>query len=67
MIYLFVIIIFKFILECTCDCICDSHGPISIMGDHTHKKNDFMFSYRFMSMQMNNIKQERKKLIVVIQ
>ena len=36
--------------------------PISIMGDHTHKKNDFMFSYRFMSMQMNNIKQGTKKV-----
>jgi hypothetical protein len=32
------------------------------MGDHTHKKNDFMFSYRFMSMQMNNIKQGTKKV-----
>ena len=28
----------------------DSHGPISIMGDHIHKKNEYMFSYRLMKM-----------------
>ena len=63
MIYLFVIIIFKFsYLNAHEIAYADSHGPISIMGDHTHKKNDFMFSYRFMSMQMNNIKQGTKKV-----
>ena len=66
MLYLLIItIIFKFshliAHEIT---YADSHGPISIMGDHTHKKNDFMFSYRFMSMQMNNIKQGTKKVSV---
>ncbi len=35
----------------------DAHAPISIMGDHTHKKGEFMFSYRFMLMNMDNIKQ----------
>ena len=30
----------------------DSHAPISVMGDHTHKKNEVMFSYRFMKMQL---------------
>ena len=28
----------------------DSHAPISVMADHTHKKNEMMFSYRFMNM-----------------
>lgn len=34
----------------------DGHAPISIMGDHTHGKGEFMFSYRFMSMNMEDIK-----------
>jgi len=29
-----------------------SHGPIGVMGDHTHNKGEFMVSYRFMSMEM---------------
>ncbi len=29
-----------------------SHGPIGVMGDHMHKKGEFMFSYRFMRMDM---------------
>tara|TARA_B100000886_G_scaffold309469_1_gene243667 strand:- start:2339 stop:3367 length:1029 start_codon:yes stop_codon:yes gene_type:complete len=33
--------------------LADSHGPISIMGEHIHKKNEVMFSYRFRSMKMN--------------
>ncbi len=32
----------------------DAHAPISIMGEHTHKQGEFMFSYRFMSMTMTN-------------
>ena len=31
----------------------DGHGPISIMGDHYHKKGEFMFSYRYMPMWMD--------------
>jgi len=30
----------------------DSHAPIGVMGDHLHKKNEWMFSYRFMRMEM---------------
>lgn len=30
----------------------DSHAPIGVMGDHTHNRGDWMFSYRFMSMSM---------------
>jgi hypothetical protein len=30
----------------------DSHAPIGVMGDHMHKVGEFMFSYRFMEMQM---------------
>jgi len=32
----------------------DSHAPIGVMGDHTHKKGEFMISYRFMSMPMED-------------
>ena len=32
----------------------DSHAPIGVMGDHLHKKGEFMFSYRFMTMQMKD-------------
>jgi len=28
------------------------HAPIGVMGDHMHKKGEWMFSYRFMRMQM---------------
>jgi hypothetical protein len=31
----------------------DGHAPVSVMGDHYHKKGEFMFSYRFMPMWMN--------------
>lgn len=30
----------------------NTHGPIGVMGDHLHKKNEWMLSYRFMSMEM---------------
>lgn len=30
----------------------DAHAPISVMGDHKHEKGEFMFSYRFMHMNM---------------
>ncbi|MEM1371065.1 MAG: transporter [Pseudomonadota bacterium] len=30
----------------------DGHAPIGVMGDHMHKKGEFMFSYRFMRMDM---------------
>jgi len=29
-----------------------SHAPIGVMGDHLHKKGEWMFSYRFMRMHM---------------
>jgi hypothetical protein len=33
----------------------DDHAPISIMGDHTHGKGDWMVSYRYMHMNMNGM------------
>lgn len=30
----------------------DGHAPIGVMGDHVHKKGEWMFSYRFMTMDM---------------
>ncbi len=30
----------------------DGHAPISVMGDHYHKKGEFMLSYRYMPMWM---------------
>lgn len=35
----------------------DSHAPISVMGDHTHKQGEWMFSYRFMHMTMSGLQQ----------
>lgn len=32
----------------------DSHAPIGVMGDHRHKDGEFMFSYRYMSMSMED-------------
>ncbi len=34
----------------------DSHGPIGMMGDHTHNKGEVMFSYRYMYMDMDGLK-----------
>lgn len=33
----------------------DGHAPISVMGDHTHGKGEFMFSYRYMFMNMEDL------------
>jgi len=35
----------------------DGHAPISVMGDHIHNKGDWMFSYRYMYMNMEDLKQ----------
>ncbi len=35
----------------------DEHAPISIMGDHTHSKGGFMASYRYMRMDMDDMRQ----------
>lgn len=35
----------------------DGHAPISVMGDHVHKKGGLMFSYRFMTMDMRHLRQ----------
>lgn len=32
----------------------DSHAPIGVMGDHMHGKGEWMFSYRFMRMHMED-------------
>lgn len=38
----------------------DSHAPIGVMGDHIHQKGEWMVSYRFMSMNMqDNIKGDK--------
>ena len=42
--------------------LADSHGPISLMGDHTHKKGEVMFSYRFSKMEMNKLMNGTKQL-----
>ena len=34
----------------------DSHGPIGMMGDHTHNIGELMFSYRYMQMEMDGIR-----------
>lgn len=31
----------------------DAHAPITIMGDHVHKKGQWMLSYRYMQMRMS--------------
>lgn len=35
----------------------DGHAPISVMADHTHHKGEFMFSYRYMTMDMKTLRQ----------
>lgn len=33
----------------------DGHAPISVMGDHMHGKGEWMFSYRYMHMNMADL------------
>ncbi len=35
----------------------DGHAPISVMADHVHHKGGFMFSYRYMTMDMQQLRQ----------
>ncbi|WP_232622910.1 hypothetical protein [Pareuzebyella sediminis] len=35
----------------------DGHAPISVMGDHMHGKGEWMFSYRYMRMDMDDLKE----------
>jgi len=32
----------------------DGHAPIGVMGDHLHKQNEWMISYRYMEMRMED-------------
>ena len=34
----------------------DSHAPIGVMGDHTHKKGEIMLSYRYVNMTMSGMR-----------
>jgi hypothetical protein len=34
----------------------DAHAPIGVMGDHTHEPGEWMFSYRYMRMGMNGMR-----------
>nr|WP_299387038.1 transporter [Allomuricauda sp.] len=34
----------------------DGHAPISVMGDHMHGKGEWMFSYRYMYMNMDGLR-----------
>ncbi|OEK09765.1 alpha amylase [Flavivirga aquatica] len=36
----------------------DGHAPISVMADHVHHKDEFMFSYRYMTMDMQQLRQD---------
>ena len=42
----------------------DSHGPITVMGDHLHKKDEFMFSYRLSKMKMGSMLQGNDKISI---
>ncbi len=35
----------------------DGHAPIAVMADHVHHKGEFMFSYRYMTMDMRQLRQ----------
>lgn len=40
----------------------DDHAPIGVMGDHMHAAGEFMFSYRFMHMNMSGMVQGNKSI-----
>ena len=33
----------------------DGHAPITVMGDHMHAMGEWMVSYRYMTMEMENL------------
>lgn len=41
----------------------DASAPISIMGDHTHHKGGLMFTYRYMTMDMQELRQGTEDVI----
>ena len=41
----------------------DGHGPITIMNDHMHKKDELMFSLRYSKMFMNGMLSGTKKIL----
>ena len=51
-----VIILNSFYLNAKTIGIADNHAPISVHGDHMHKKGEFMFSYRRNHMLMSQVK-----------
>jgi len=40
----------------------DSHAPIGVMGDHTHKAGEVMLSYRYMKMDMGGLRDGTSRL-----
>jgi hypothetical protein len=42
----------------------DAHAPIGVMADHGHKKNEWMVSHRYMSMQMDSLYNGTSKISV---
>ncbi|MBO6658950.1 MAG: hypothetical protein JJ934_18805, partial [Pseudomonadales bacterium] len=40
----------------------DDHAPIGVMGDHTHHKGEWMLSYRYMLMRMEDNRDGTKRL-----
>jgi len=51
----FLIFLFDKILNADEIHFADSHGPITVMGDHMHKKKELMFSLRFSKMNMDGM------------
>ncbi len=40
----------------------DAHAPISVMGDHLHEKGEWMFSYRYRQMSMDDLSDDGDSL-----
>lgn len=40
----------------------DGHAPIGVMGDHTHQSGEWMFSYRYINMNMDGNREGTSRL-----
>lgn len=40
----------------------DSHAPMGVMADHTHARGEWMFSYRFMTMDMDGNRLDTRRI-----
>lgn len=61
--FFFLISTIKLVAQNEVHCLCGTDPtPAGVMGSHLHMKGEWMFSYRFMNMQMSGIQNEKSSI-----